>query len=92
MNKPSHVIQYNSDSSPDVVFDYLNNPDKDSNLWLRITSLKDTDFLMSVARHFGIHELSMEDVLNPKHQAKFEQESSYSLIILKRIQEVDSEI
>ncbi len=52
-------------------------------IWLRVVGLKDTSVLEKICEHYQIHDLVLEDILNPRHQPKYERFESYSLFILK---------
>lgn len=75
------------------IIDYISvDTNLKQDLWLRITSLDEPSFLLTVGEYFGIHKLLIEDISNPGHQSKFEQYEEYSIIIIKIINEIDDEI
>ena len=52
-------------------------------IWLRVIGLKDVKMLEKICSHYQIHDLVLEDILNPNHQPKYDRYDDYSLIILK---------
>jgi len=53
--------------------------------WLNIEGLHDTDLVASIGERFGIHPLTLEDVLNTQTRPKFEDYEGYLVAILKMI-------
>ncbi|MDR0453196.1 MAG: magnesium/cobalt transporter CorA [Deferribacteraceae bacterium] len=52
-------------------------------IWLRVIGLKDIRLLEKICDHYQIHDLVLEDILNPSHQLKYERFENYSLFIMK---------
>ena len=87
------VINYKKDTDISQIFNCTDStPGYGKKLWLRITSLEDKTFLMDIAERFGVHSLLIDDAINQRHQAKFEQYDNYSMVILKCIHETDGEL
>jgi magnesium transporter len=53
--------------------------------WLNIDGIHDTDLIGRLGRHFGIHPLTQEDILNTAHRPKFEEFEHYAYIVLKML-------
>ncbi len=53
--------------------------------WLNLDGLHDVDKVDGLGQMFGIHPLSLEDILNTGHRPKFEDYGSYLLGVLKMI-------
>jgi len=53
--------------------------------WINIDSLTDTGIIKSIGEYFDLHELTIEDIPNTTHRVKYEDFSSYVLIILKML-------
>ena len=51
--------------------------------WVNIDGLKDIEIVESVGRHFHIHPLALEDILNTHQRPKFEEFDDYLFIVLK---------
>ncbi|KPK95913.1 magnesium transporter [bacterium SM23_31] len=53
--------------------------------WLNICGLHDTSTLEKISRHFDIHQLVMEDIVNTDHRPKIEVFDNYVFSIIKMI-------
>lgn len=51
--------------------------------WVHIEGLHDTGLIESLGRHFDIHPLVLEDILNTHQRPKFEEFEDYLFIVLK---------
>lgn len=54
-------------------------------LWVDVTGLADVDMIASIGRAFGVHELSLEDVLDPTQRTKVEHYDDYTFVVLKTL-------
>lgn len=54
--------------------------------WINIDGIHDVDLIDRIGRHFHIHPLTLEDILNTAHRPKFETFENYGYIVLKMIQ------
>ena len=79
-----HIISYGQDAKPGDINAYFDKTHT-NNLWLRVIGLNNPDFLAAVAKIFNIHSLTIEDIVNTRHQAKYEQDYGYSLFIVKTV-------
>ena len=53
--------------------------------WLNIVGLHDTEIMQKIGRHFGIHPLVIEDILNTEQRPKIEIYDNYIFISLKML-------
>lgn len=51
--------------------------------WMNIDGIHDVDLIDRIGRHFDIHPLTLEDILNTAHRPKFETFEHYGYIVLK---------
>ncbi len=79
------LIQYDAESIFEGVFDtfaeLLGRFDPSKVNWINIDGLGDVKVLEEVARHFGIHALAMEDVLNTAQRPKIELFNKHFFIV-----------
>ncbi|HET9701644.1 MAG TPA: magnesium/cobalt transporter CorA [Burkholderiales bacterium] len=52
-------------------------------LWINVTGLADTARLEAIGRHFGLHALVLEDVLNTYQRPKLDDYGDYLYLVLK---------
>jgi len=62
-------------------------PYKDTPLvtWINVDGLHDVDMIDRIGRHFGIHPLTLEDIVNTGHRPKAEDFDDYDYIVLKML-------
>jgi magnesium transporter len=53
--------------------------------WINIDGLHDVDIIDKIGRHFGIHPLTLEDIVNTGHRPKTEDFEDYDYIVLKML-------
>jgi magnesium transporter len=53
--------------------------------WLNIDGIHQSDAVERVGTHFGLHPLTMEDIVNSEQRAKMEEYEDYLFIVLKMI-------
>ena len=53
--------------------------------WINIDSLHDTDIISRIGKHFDIHHLILEDIVNTSQRPKFEESDKYIFIVLKML-------
>jgi magnesium transporter len=53
--------------------------------WLNIDGIHDVELIGRLGRHFDIHPLTQEDILNTTHRPKFEEFDHYAYIVLKML-------
>jgi len=54
-------------------------------VWLNVDGLSDVAVLEAVGRTFGIHEMSLEDILTLEQRPKFEDQEKYLFVVVKMI-------
>lgn len=54
-------------------------------LWVDVVGLADVDAITSIGGTFGVHDLSLEDVLDPGQRAKVEPFEDYTFVVLKML-------
>lgn len=84
-----YVIDYNKDvveekkiASIEEILPYR---ERQSITWVIFEGLKNVDFFDRLGRHFNIHPLVMEDILNTHQRPKFEDYDDYLFIVLKGV-------
>lgn len=62
-------------------------PSKESNLvsWINLDGLHDTNTIALIGKHFGLHSLTIEDILNTKHRPNLEEFDNYLFLTLKML-------
>jgi magnesium transporter len=84
-----YVIDYNSEKLEVKEFDSLEDTyalrDTDTVSWINIIGLHDPDILNSIGSHFGIHALTLEDIVNTETRPKVEVFEDYIFIVLKMV-------
>ena len=58
--------------------------------WINVDGIHDVKLVETLGRHFGIHPLTMEDILNTSQRPKFEEFDGYLFLVLKMLY-IDSE-
>jgi magnesium transporter len=53
--------------------------------WLNIDGIHDVELIGRLGKHFDIHPLTQEDILNTTHRPKFEEFDHYAYIVLKML-------
>lgn len=51
--------------------------------WINVDGLHDTDVIEQLGKHYGLHSLVIEDILNTQQRAKFEIVDNYLVMVLK---------
>jgi magnesium transporter len=62
-------------------------PDKETPpvTWINVDGLHDLEIIETIGRHFGIHPLTQEDIVNTGHRPKAEDFEDYDYIVLKML-------
>ena len=53
--------------------------------WINVEGLHDLEIIEAIGRHFGIHPLTLEDIVNTGHRPKAEDFEDYDYIVLKML-------
>jgi len=59
--------------------------DKPTVTWLNIDGLHDISIIEKIGKHFDIHPLVLEDVVNPNQRPKIEDYGDYIFLVLKMV-------
>jgi len=59
--------------------------DPSCSIWIDVTGLADTSLVASIGQAFGLHELSLEDALDPIQRAKVEHYDHYTFVVMKTL-------
>jgi magnesium transporter len=66
--------------------DLMDRPsDGDRKLWINIEGLHDTALVQKIGERFGIHLLTLEDIVNTQHRPKVDDHDNYLFIVLKML-------
>ncbi len=58
--------------------------------WINIDGLHETDVIDKIGRHFGLHPLLLEDILNTGGRPKIEDFGEYVFVVLKMLYQEDN--
>lgn len=64
----------------------LPNEKNDGIIWLNVEGLHDAELIKDIAKHFHLHPLTVEDILNVAQRPKVEEFEDYLFITLKALQ------
>ncbi|MBD3403939.1 magnesium/cobalt transporter CorA [candidate division GN15 bacterium] len=59
--------------------------DSDTNSWIRVNGIHDVTVIEQLGAHFGIHALTLEDILNTGVRPRFEDNGEYLSIVVKAV-------
>ena len=80
-----HFIAYTSSSFKEtecVDFEQeISSIDPSAKLWLRVHGLKDTEYIGTICKHFGIDFLVVQDILNMDHPSKVEEHDKFNFVV-----------
>jgi magnesium transporter len=65
--------------------------DSETVSWINIDGIHDMSLIESIGTHFGIHPLTLEDIVNTGHRPKAEELDTYVYIVLKMLHFHDSD-
>lgn len=78
---PDHV----EERDLSAVEESLAHKDRDSVTWIHVDGIHDVDTVERLGRHFDIHPLVLEDIVNTNQRPKMEDYEDYLFLILKMI-------
>lgn len=85
------VITYNEDflniQKTTNLQDVLITPSPDKITWININGLSDIKTVTAIGKHFGIHSLVLEDIVNTRQRPKMEEYEHFIFIVLKMLSE-----
>lgn len=83
------LIEYNSDNFREDVLqtpeDCFSCKNSDEVSWVNVDGLHDVATIALIGKHFGLHPLTLEDILNTKHRPKLEEFDNYIFMTLKML-------
>ncbi|OGF99048.1 MAG: magnesium and cobalt transport protein CorA, partial [Candidatus Glassbacteria bacterium GWA2_58_10] len=59
--------------------------DSQSTCWINVNGIHDLEVIEKLGRHFNLHPLLLEDVVNSDHRPKLEEYDDYLFIVLKML-------
>jgi magnesium transporter len=65
--------------------------DKPTVTWINVDGLHEVEIIEKLGRHFGLHPLLLEDILNTDQRPKMEEAEEYVFFILKMIRQAEKE-
>lgn len=92
------MIDYNDshidEAAPATISDALARRTPGSTVWIDFTGLHDTEAIAAIGSAFGIHPLTLEDIINTGQRPKVEEFDEYISIIVKmmRLEQTDGKI
>lgn len=78
---PDHLVE----KVVERVEELLPYRDAQTTTWINIEGLQDVALLTSLGQHFGVHPLTLEDVLNCGQRPKLEDYGTYHFLVLKSL-------
>jgi len=89
------VMQYNEQEVQEnhcpLTVQSLPEMNKKHRLWLNIDGLHDGELIAECAKHYGLHQLTTEDILNTSQRPKFEVFDEHLFLVLKMFQYQEKE-
>lgn len=83
------MITYNKESAEiyetDDFQEILKNWDENKITWLNIVGLSNTAEVEKIGKHFGIHSLVLEDMVNTRQRPKVDEYENYIFLVLKMV-------
>jgi magnesium transporter len=81
------IIDYTRDELRELEASHIRDcfPFRDSKTvtWINISGIHDVEVIKNIGSHFGIHDLSLEDIANSGQRPKFEEGDGYLMFIIK---------
>jgi len=83
------IIEYDEENLHErevkTIEEYLQHKDRSMVTWIRIIGLKRIQLLEQLGKHFKIHPLVVEDILNTTQRPKIEDYGDYLFLIVKNV-------
>jgi magnesium transporter len=84
-----HLFTYGEtdlkESRPKTLEEALNTPRNGHKIWLNIDGVHDTAVIEKIGKHFGLHPLTIEDIVNPDQRPKIEVDDTYIYMVLRML-------
>ncbi|MCC7521990.1 MAG: magnesium/cobalt transporter CorA [Flavobacteriaceae bacterium] len=83
------VIDYFNEQFQELEIDKISDAfafkESTSATWINVDGLHDTNLISEIGTYFGIHNLTLEDILNTNHRPKLEDYDDYLFLTLKML-------
>lgn len=83
------IINYNSNQYKTIesknIEDAFNFKEKDTVTWININGLNNLEDIEKVGKHYNLHPLTLEDIVNTQHRPKMDEFDNYLFIVLKML-------
>jgi len=83
------VIDYFNEQFQELEIDKISDAfafkESASATWINVDGLHDTNLISEIGTYFGIHNLTLEDILNTNHRPKLEDYDDYLFLTLKML-------
>src|SRR5690606_40121179 len=53
--------------------------------WINVNGLNNTSIIEKLGTHYGLHPLTLEDIVNTNHRPKMDEFETYLFIVLKML-------
>lgn len=78
---PENVKVLKSDHFTEILSQW----NKEQITWLNVMGLSETDQIETIGKHFGIHNLVLEDMVNTRQRPKVDEYDNYIFMVLKMV-------
>ncbi|WP_299390998.1 magnesium/cobalt transporter CorA [uncultured Gelidibacter sp.] len=83
------IINYSKESYSKIetqnVADAFHFKGKDTVTWINVNGLNNTSEIEKLGSHYGLHPLTLEDILNTNHRPKLDEFDNYLFLVLKML-------
>ena len=84
------VIKYNGEGVEEKTFPSIDSAlkmadDTDKVVWINVTGLHDLSVIEKFGEYYGLHKLTLEDILNVGQRPKFEEFDDYIYVVVKML-------
>ncbi|PNR90674.1 hypothetical protein HWHPT5561_09280 [Petrotoga sp. HWH.PT.55.6.1] len=84
--------QHSYDIFENVGFDLIKTLDKNKIHWIDFENVSDSNKLKAIGEIFGIHKLTLEDIINVNQRTKVEFYDSYTFLVIKIISDSNEKL
>lgn len=90
------LIEYDQDKYRETVVDSIDkcfdSKDNDQISWINIDGIHSAETIETVGKHFGLHHLLLEDIMNTQHRPKVEEFDDVYFVTLRMLRIEDEEL
>ena len=83
------IINYNQTSYNVVesknIEDAFNFKEKETITWININGLNNIDAIETIGKHYNLHPLTLEDIVNTQHRPKLDEFNDYLFLVFKML-------